>query len=77
MLEQMQADVLAGRFQYKAPWALDSAGGSGDGANANANKTGHSLASSLSAAFLTPGGLEERRSTATPTVVSRSDSAAC
>ncbi len=60
LLEQMQTDLQAGKFVYKAPWVQD------------ASKTGHSGASSL-AAFLTPGVLDERRSTATPTLVRGSD----
>ena len=56
LLEQMQSDLQAGKFVYKAPWVQEG------------SKTGHSGASSL-AAFLTPGVLDERRSTATPTLV--------
>lgn len=78
LLEEMQADVQAGKFAYKAPWAgqhpqqqqqQDVTSGTGSGGGGG-NRTGHSVASSLGAAFLTPGGLDERRSNATPTVVS-------
>ena len=59
VLEQMQADLQAGRFAYRPSWAQD--GGS---------RTGHSSASTY-AAFLTPGGAPpERRGLATPTLVS-------
>ena len=58
LLEQMQGDLQAGKFVYRAPWAHEP------------SKTGHSGASSLGAAFLTPGVFDERRSTATPTLVS-------
>lgn len=60
LLEQMQADLQAGKFVYRPPWASESSG----------NKTGHSCISSLGAAFLTPGVLDERRSSATPSLVS-------
>jgi hypothetical protein len=60
----MQADLQGGKFVYKAPWGpqhLEQGGGGGGG-----SRTAHSLG-----AFLTPGVLEgERRSNATPTVVS-------
>lgn len=56
LLEQMQSDLQAGRFVYRAPWAQDSGA-----------KTGHTAASSL-AAFLTPGVLDVRRSSATHTL---------
>jgi hypothetical protein len=59
LLEQMQSDLQAGRFVYRAPWAQDSGA-----------KTGHTAASSL-AAFLTPGVLDVRRSSATHTLVCR------
>ncbi|KAI7845303.1 hypothetical protein COHA_001145 [Chlorella ohadii] len=58
LLEQMQADLQAGKFVYRPPWASEGSG----------NKTGHSGVSSLGAAFLTPGVLDERRSSATPSL---------
>lgn len=51
----MQQDVQQKRFVYRPPWM---AGGT---------TTGHSNGSTY-AAFLTPGGLEHRRSAATPTL---------
>jgi hypothetical protein len=66
-MEQMQADLQAGKFVYKAPWGpQQEQGGSNGGGGGGGSRTAHSLG-----AFLTPGMLEgERRSNATPTVVS-------
>lgn len=95
LLEQMQAEVQAGKFTYRPPWdapqqqqqqaqqpqpqpqadvtgsASAGAGASTRARSSDGNRTGHSGASSLGAAFLTPGVLDERRSSATPTVTVR------
>lgn len=58
LLEQMQTDIQSGKFAYQPPWAAHQEQGSG---GSRAGHTGHSAASSLGAAFLTPGVLDERR----------------
>ena len=73
LLETMQVDLQAGRFVYSPPWAAaaqqqqaQAAAMAGEG---GAPRPGHSAATTY-AAFLTPGGVDERRALATPTVVS-------
>lgn len=66
LLEQMQQELQQSKFVYRPPWAASSgAGGS--------SLTGHS--NGTYAAFLTPGGLDQRRQAATPTLVSRAHTA--
>lgn len=66
VLEQMQSEIQAGKFAYQPPWAAQQEHGSGS----RAGHTGHSGASSLGVAFLTPGVLDERRNhSATLTLV--------
>ena len=57
----MQAELQAGSFVYRPPWAAGGGGGS---------LTGHSGGRTY-AAFLTPSSLEHRPPSATPTLVSR------
>ncbi|PSC73666.1 hypothetical protein C2E20_3077 [Micractinium conductrix] len=81
LLEQMHADVQAGKFAYQPPWGANGTASAGAPpaekqtvapavqTHDQGNRTGHSGASSLGAAFLTPGVGDERRNhSATPTL---------
>lgn len=78
----MHADVQAGKFAYQPPWGANGTASAGAPpaekqtvapavqTHDQGNRTGHSGASSLGAAFLTPGVGDERRNhSATPTLV--------